>query len=117
MAADGPHAEVLVVVMHSLAGPCRVSLSVLGEDHPAIALELSGNRAALRVRRALDPASPVRLTLDWSDGASTSLPANVTSVSESRDDGSHVAHVDLLGVEGDWIPFLEDLGPSAAGAA
>jgi hypothetical protein len=103
--------------MHRLAGPRRVSLSVAGEDHPAVALELSGHRAALRVRRSLSPTAPILVRLDWDGGASTSLPGSVQAVSESRDDGSQVAHVELLGVEGDWIPFLEYLGPAALGAA
>jgi hypothetical protein len=94
-----------------------VSLSVEGEDHPAVALELSGERAALRVRRPVEPDAPVTVTLAWAGGSATTLPARVRSVTRSREDGSHVAHVDVHAVQGDWRPFLEYLGPAAVGAA
>jgi hypothetical protein len=97
--------------------PSRVSVSVAGEDQPAVALEVSGQRAALRVRAPLELEAKVRLTLAWSDGQSTTLPGRVCSVSHSRDDGSRVAEVELQAVEGDWRAFLNYLGPGALGAA
>jgi hypothetical protein len=95
--------------------PGRVSLCVDGESHPAVALELTGHRAAIQSAHALALDERVRLAIDWPSGARTVLPALVRAVAPlgGRDT---VAHVDLCGVEGDWRSFLEYLGPlSAAG--
>jgi hypothetical protein len=90
-------------------GPARVSLSVSGEERKAEPLEISGHRAALRLDRAVERDAPVSLTLAWRCGARTTLAASVRSVSRRRDD-LHVAHFDVLRVDGDWKPFLDYLG-------
>src|SRR5438094_345810 len=92
--------------------PYRVHLEIGGEAHPAVALELNGQCAALRSRGAVAPCEDVRLQLDWGDGATTSLPAVVRAVACAGRD--HLVHVELTGVEGDWRRFLAFLGPAVA---
>ena len=92
--------------------PCRVSLFVGDEACPAVALELSGQRAAITSARALSPRDRVRVNLDWSGGSSTSLPALVQAVAPAGQ-GVHLAHVEFSGVHGDWKSFLAYLGPTA----
>ena len=88
--------------------PRRVRLTVAGRAHPAIALELNGQRAALKSRRPVFPFEDVRVELDWTGGAKTSLPAVVRSVAVAGTE--HLVHVDLTGVEGDWRRFLAYVG-------
>jgi hypothetical protein len=90
-------------------GPAQVSLEVHGEVRTVEPIEISGHRAALRLDRAVETDAPASLTLSWNCGARTRLAASVRSVSRRRED-LHVAHVDVLGVDGDWKPFLEYLG-------
>jgi hypothetical protein len=90
-------------------GPARVSIEVRGEERPVEPLEISGHRAALRLDRSLDADAPVSLTLSWNCGSRTTLAAHVRSVSRRRED-LHVAHVEVLRVDGDWKPFLDYLG-------
>ena len=92
--------------------PCRVSLVVGDEACPAVALELSGHRAAITSARALSPRDRVSLHLDWSGGSSTSLPALVQAVAPAGR-GVHLAHVEFCAVDGDWKSFLAYLGPFA----
>ncbi len=90
--------------------PSQVHVEIDGHAHPAEALELTGHRAAIRSPHAFTLASAVRLVLDWSDGATTALPAVVRAVSASG--RGHLAHVEVTGVEGAWEPFLAFVGPS-----
>jgi hypothetical protein len=99
-------------VVDSAPEPCRVSLVVEGERHPAVALELTGHRAALRSRMTLVPDDDVLVGIDWPSGSQTTLSARVRAVAPLSGESS-VAHVDLCGVEGDWRAFLEYLGPLA----
>jgi hypothetical protein len=99
-------------VVESAPEPCRISLLVEGETHPAVALELTGHRAAIRSRTPLVPEDHVSLGIDWPSGSHTTLPARVRAVAPISGEQS-VAHVDLCGVEGDWRAFLEYLGPLA----
>jgi hypothetical protein len=92
--------------------PTRVSLLVGDETCPAVALELSGHRAAITSARALSPRDRVRLHLDWTGGSSTSLPALVQAVAPAGV-GVHLAHVEFCAVNGDWKSFLAYLGPAA----
>ena len=59
----------------------------------------------------------MRLTVGWSDGSSTTLPARVRAVAPvleaGHPAGEHVAYLDVEGVEGDWRPLLAYLGPTA----
>jgi hypothetical protein len=91
--------------------PCCVTLEVEGEAHPAVALELTGQRAALRSRRSVAPNDDVHVQLDWADGATTSLPGVVKSVAASG--AEQLVHVEVTGVEGDWHQFLAYLGPTS----
>jgi hypothetical protein len=95
--------------------PCRVSLLVGEESCPAVALELSGHRAAITSARALSPKDRVSLHLDWTGGSSTSLPARVQAVAPAGA-GVHLAHVEFCAVDGDWKSFLAYLGPAAVTA-
>jgi hypothetical protein len=92
--------------------PCRVSLLVGDEACPAVALEMSGHRAAITSARALAPRDRVSVHLDWTGGSSTSLPALVRAVAPAGA-GVHLAHVEFSGVQGDWKSFLAYLGPTA----
>jgi hypothetical protein len=92
--------------------PCRVSLLVGDESCPAVALELSGHRAAITSARALSPRDRIRVHLDWTGGSSTQLPALVQAVAPAGA-GVHLAHVEFSGVNGDWKSFLDYLGPAA----
>jgi hypothetical protein len=85
---------------------------VEGARHTAVALELTGHRAAIRSRTSLAPKDEVLLGIDWPSGSTTTLPARVRAVAPLSGEQS-VAHVDLCGVEGDWRAFLEYLGPLA----
>jgi hypothetical protein len=91
--------------------PCCVTLEVEGEAHPAVALELTGQRAALRSRRRVALDDDVHVQLAWLDGATTSLPGVVKSVAPSGAD--QLVHVEVTGVEGDWRHFLAYLGPTS----
>jgi hypothetical protein len=90
--------------------PCRVRLEVEAHEHPAVALEILGHWAAVRCPRALDVDDRVRLHLEWTGGAITTLPARVTSVAPLAE-GDHLAQVEVVGVEGDWSRFLAYVGP------
>lgn len=94
------------------AASCQVSLHVGDVALPAVALELSGHRAAVRSAGALSVDSDVSLRIDWSGGSSTSLPGRVCSVARGGH-GDFLSHVEFSGVEGDWTSFLEFLGPTA----
>ena len=94
---------------HFRSEPWRVSLHVGTHDYPAVALALSGQTADVRASHALAPDSDVSVRLDWRDGATTSLSGRVRSVDEAPG-RQQVAHVDLVGIGGDWRPFLEYLG-------
>ena len=90
--------------------PYRVHLQVGRATHPAVALELNGQCAAVRSRGAVAPCEDVRLDLDWGDGVKTSLPAVVRAVASAGHE--QLVHVELTGVEGDWRRFLAYLGPT-----
>ena len=102
----------MVVADHGSRQPCRLSFRVHGKAHPAVAVELSGHRAAFRSPHRLELASSVLLESAWADGSATRLPSRVRSVAPVSGD-EHLAHVDVCGVEGDWASFLEYLGPRA----
>ena len=90
------------------------SIRVVADGHrqPAVALELTGQRAALMSERPLRRDADVLVVLEWNDGEPTELPAVVRQVdSRGRD---HVAHVELTGVRGAWQPFLALLGVLSA---
>jgi hypothetical protein len=108
-AAEGAKDRVMPL---SAVQPCRVSLLVGDEACPAVALEMSGHRAAITSARALSPRDRVRVHLDWSGGSSTSLPALVQAVAPAGA-GVHLAHVEFCAVDGDWKSFLAYLGPTA----
>lgn len=92
--------------------PCRVHLVVGGVAHPAVALELTGCRAAVRSHLSVAPDVEAFLSIDWASGATTRLPVQVRTVAPVGGDQT-IAHVDVHAVEGDWRPFLEYLGPLA----
>jgi hypothetical protein len=90
--------------------PSRVRLVVDGESLPVTALELTGQRAAIRVPHRVAPKTHVSLRLDWRGGACTVLPATVRAVAPSCCE--HLTQVDFCGVEGAWEPFLAYVGPT-----
>ena len=91
--------------------PVGVSLVVDGAGHPAVAVELSGHRAAIRSSFRLLPKDDVRLEIDWPNGGVTTLAGRVVAAAPLGRD--HLAHVEVCRVEGDWASFLEYLGPQA----
>ena len=94
--------------------PSHVALEAAGEATTAVAVELSGHRAAVRSPRRLPKHAPVSVRLDWADGAHTTLPGTVTSVDGSGID--LVTHVDVCGIEDDWSRFLAYIGTSRVSA-
>jgi hypothetical protein len=96
--------------MPNAVTPWRVRLEAESREHPAQPLDIGGHQATVRCPRALGVDDPVRLHLDWASGGVTTLPARVTHVAP-LEGGDHLAQVEVTGVEGDWLRFLEFLGP------
>jgi hypothetical protein len=99
----------MVLSPEPLAGP--LSLEVPGHRLTGPAPALGGQRAALPLACAPRPNEALELTLRWPGGSATHLVARVAAV----DDGG-LTHVDVVGVAGDWRPWLAWLGHRAAGA-
>jgi hypothetical protein len=74
---------------------------------------LRGHEACVWMPRAPSIPGNLRLRLGWADGTQTELAARVRAVESS----GCVLHFDVLGVDGDWQPFLAYLGqdPAVAG--
>ena len=85
--------------------PCLVTIETHGREHKAVALALSGHRAAIRTKARIAVKDEVRLSIDWTDATTTSLRGVVVEI--VADPGSDpVTYVHLTAVEGDWRPFL-----------
>jgi hypothetical protein len=67
---------------------------------------LRGDRAALVMARPPAPADRLRLEVDWSDGRRTRLAVRLRTLDAAR----HLAHVEVVGVDGGWQAFAEYLG-------
>ena len=92
--------------------PCLVTIEVHGREHKAVAVALSGHRAAIRTKARVALSDDVRLSIDWTDGTMTSLRGIVAEV--VADPGCEpVVYVHLTAVEGDWRPFLSYAGAAA----
>ena len=92
--------------------PCLVTIRASGAEHAAVAVALSGHRAAIRTKAHVEAHDDVRLTIDWTDGSTTSLCGVVAEV--VGDPGCEpVTYIHLTAVEGDWRPFLSYAGAAA----
>ena len=92
--------------------PCHVTLEIDGREHDAIAVALSGHRAAIRTKARVAVNDDVRLAISWTDGSTTSLRGVVAEI--AADPGCHpTTYVHLTAVEGDWRPFLSYAGAAA----
>jgi hypothetical protein len=92
--------------------PSRVLLEVGDRTHAAIAVALSGHRAAIRTKAPVATHDEVRLSIEWTGGATTSLRGVVAEV--AGDPGCQpVTYIHLTAVEGDWRPFLSYAGAAA----
>lgn len=87
------------------------SIEVPGHRLTAQAPMLCGQRAALPLACAPRMDEAVELTLRWPSGRATHLVGRVAAI----DDGG-LTHLDVVGVAGDWRPWLAWLGHRAAGA-
>src|SRR5262245_66676828 len=108
-------------MLDSLSEPQRVRLEVDGEAHPAVALELTGERAALRSRppargaRRLAADDSVCVQLDWGDGTMTWLPGVVRAIAPAGPAGvEDLVHVEVRRAEGDSARLPAYPGPRAA---
>jgi hypothetical protein len=91
----------------------RTTVSIGGASHPAAMLDLSGHAATFRSSLALAHGAFVRVCLHWQNGATTTLRSTVSTV--VSDPGCDpVTHARVLGIEGDWRPFLAHVGMAAA---
>ena len=94
--------------------PRRVTFVLCGRRHRAVAVALSGHRAAIRTKAPAVANDDVQLSIDWTDGATTSLRGVVAEV--VADPGCEpITYVHLTAVEGDWRPFLSYAGAAALG--
>ena len=92
--------------------PCLVTIEASGREHKAVAVALSGHRAAIRTKARVAKHDDVRLTIDWTDGSTTSLRGVVAEI--VADPGCEpITYVHLTAVEGDWRPFLTYAGTAA----
>jgi hypothetical protein len=91
--------------------PLGLSLLVDGAEHPVVAVELSGHRAAIRSRLRVLPKDDVRLEIDWPNGGVTLLDGRVVAAAPVG--AEHLAHVEVSRVGGDWASFVAFLGPQA----
>lgn len=92
---------------------CRATVRIGGVSHPADVLDLSGHAATFRSSLALADGAILRLCLHWECGATTLLRSTVSTV--MSDPGCDpVTHAHVLGVEGDWRPFLAHVGAAVA---
>jgi len=86
--------------------PSHIDVRVGGTPRRAVPVLLRGHEASFVMDEAPAERQDVALVLDWNNGKVTELAARVRSV----DGDGRIAHVDVLGVEGDWAPFMEYLG-------
>ena len=93
--------------------PLCATLTVAGKASAVLVLELRGHGATFRAPTVLEAGAFARLCLDWPCGATTLLRCVVADV--VADPGCDpVTHVRVLGVEGDWRPFLAHVGSATA---
>ncbi len=83
----------------------RVGMRIGDHLLPAVPVQLDGQKAALVLDQEPPRMGPTRLHLDWDDGRVTELQVDLHAV----DGASHVAHMEIRRVDGDWRPFLEYL--------
>lgn len=95
--------------------PFCASLTVPGKAFAVHVLELGGHGATFRAPCVLENGAIARLCLDWTSGAATVLRCVIAEV--TADPGCDpVTHARVLGIEGDWRPFLAHVGsPSRRG--
>ena len=98
----------MVLSPESVHGP--LAIEAPGRHMTAPPPALGGQHACLPLAVAPSVHEAVQLTVRWAGGAATHLVTRVAAV----DDGG-LTHVDVVGVAGDWKPWLAWLGHRAAG--
>jgi hypothetical protein len=89
--------------------PARIGVHVQGSTRDGVPVLLRGDRAAVVMASPPPAQEHVRLDLAWGDGRVTQLSARVRALDGDR----HLAHLDVVGVDGSWEAFVEYLGGHA----